>query len=410
MAAAEWFVPASSAKVLTTAAALRQVEELALDTAIAGTGQPPVLAEARLLAGGDPTLTRTDLTALARQLDARGVRRIRDLVVEDRVWNEAAIAPTWDWEDVYADYGTAVTGMILDANAVTLTVLPTRPGEAVRWRWSDAIAAEQWQVVNRATTAAPGTPYAIEIRPVLGAPVLEIVGQIAADGGDDRWGLALRDPRQYAGAAMAAALAEVGIRVDRVRVTRDPGTGTPLARVSGPTPSELVVLANRDSNNLVAEVLLRALATPAQTGLENLRDRLRELGVAPDSYALVDGSGLSRQNWVSPQALVGTLQGMAAAPEADLFRNSLAIAGETGTLSRRLPDLDLQAKSGTLSGVSALSGYLHPPEHPPLAFAIVLNHGAGAPSEQRAAIDDIVRLLDRLHPCSALVQGDRPTR
>ncbi|WP_198016790.1 D-alanyl-D-alanine carboxypeptidase/D-alanyl-D-alanine endopeptidase [Rubidibacter lacunae] len=399
-----FFIPASTAKLLTTAAALQHFGPgWRARTSVYGTEASPVATELRLVGGGDPTLSREGLQVLARQVRDRGIVRVRTLVVEDSAFVEPDVVPSWEKDDIIAAYGTAANGTILHENAVTFTVVPQAVGQPPSWSWDDAIAGQQWQVTNRGVTAAAGTPYALELRPQLGTTQLEIVGSIPADNGPDVWELAVPHPHAYLRDVFLRELAAVGIVVERTALARSrpPERGTELAVIVSPPLGELVVQANRDSNNLVAEVLLRQLgrAVPDAGSISVRRDRLKILGVDPDGYALVDGSGLSRQNLVSPEALVQTLRGVTTAPYAPLYRQSLAAGGETGTLRWRLASLDLRAKTGTLAGVVALAGYLDPPQFAPLVFALLLNHSDRSPREQRAALDAIVERLNQIDRC-----------
>ncbi|WP_445244389.1 D-alanyl-D-alanine carboxypeptidase/D-alanyl-D-alanine endopeptidase [Microcoleus sp. OTE_8_concoct_300] len=140
-----------------------------------------------------------------------------------------------------------------------------------------------------------------------------------------------------------------------------------------------------------------------EIGLKELKTALTQLGVNPNSYILADGSGLSRHNLISPEALVQTLRFMAHSPAASIYRQSLPIAGESGTLKNRLnitPNrVILQAKTGTLSGVSALSGYIEVPDYEPLVFSIIVNQSDLSAASMRSATDEIVLLLNRLRRC-----------
>jgi D-alanyl-D-alanine carboxypeptidase/D-alanyl-D-alanine-endopeptidase (penicillin-binding protein 4) len=140
-----------------------------------------------------------------------------------------------------------------------------------------------------------------------------------------------------------------------------------------------------------------------EIGLKELKTALTQLGVNPNSYILADGSGLSRHNLISPEALVQTLRFMANSPAASIYRQSLAIAGESGTLKNRLNSTPnrviLQAKTGTLSGVSALSGYIEVPDYEPLVFSIIVNQSDLSAASMRSATDEIVLLLNRLRRC-----------
>jgi D-alanyl-D-alanine carboxypeptidase/D-alanyl-D-alanine-endopeptidase (penicillin-binding protein 4) len=178
----------------------------------------------------------------------------------------------------------------------------------------------------------------------------------------------------------------------------------------------LLVETNQESNNLYAESLLRTLQASAKRspdadansdsadiGLNELKATLTELGVDPESYVLADGSGLSRQNLVSPKAIAQTLKLIAQTKEAAVYRASLPVAGISGTLRRRFNNTaaqgNLQAKTGTLTGVSALSGYLNVPSYQPLVFSIIVNQSDQSTETLRQAIDEIVLLLTRLRSC-----------
>jgi len=118
---------------------------------------------------------------------------------------------------------------------------------------------------------------------------------------------------------------------------------------------------------------------------------------------MVDGSGLADRNRASAEALVQTLQAMAQIPEADVFRRSLAVSGVSGTLKNRFRNTSAQgivsAKTGTITGVVALSGYVAPPNSAPLVFSLIANSSASA-GTVRSAVDDVVVLLTRLRSCS----------
>ena len=141
--------------------------------------------------------------------------------------------------------------------------------------------------------------------------------------------------------------------------------------------------------------------TDASTaGGEAIRKILADLGVDSATVRLADGSGLSRHNLVTPAAMAQTLQAMAVHPKADVYLNSLAVAGVSGTLSNRLGETVLegrvQGKSGALTGNVSLSGYLQPPNYEPLVFTILINHSDQHASILRDHIDQILLLISQL--------------
>ena len=146
-----------------------------------------------------------------------------------------------------------------------------------------------------------------------------------------------------------------------------------------------------------------AKQSPADTGVKAVEQSLSKLGVNPKDYTLVDGSGLSRHNLITPQMLVKVLSLMASSPQYKTYRNSLALAGVNGTLKKRFRDTVVQGnlwgKTGSLTGVATLAGYLNLPQGENLVLSIMVNNSDRSGRELRQAIDEIVLLLSRLEKC-----------
>jgi len=409
--AAAFFLPASATKLLTTAAILHRLgPDFRIRTPVTAIGEPPVLERLEISGRGDPSLQTEQLQALAAALRSQGIERIRELRVADGYFRQEPLHPTWELEDVWFYYGTAVNSLILNRNAVSLTVQPQGLGESPRLLWGDRRAAHQWQLENQAVTAAPGTPNRLEISGGFGQPLLRLRGAIAADAAAEDFSLAIPDPARYFRDVLWAALAEAGIAVEQATIERveSQPDGRLLGTLASPPLAELIRATNQPSDNVHAEALLQTLG--AETGqpeaaLTALQAALQELGVDPGGYELRDGSGLSRHNLLSPAAVVQVLQGMARSPHFAAYRASLPVGGVSGTLQRRFQGTPLAgaivAKTGTMTGVSTLSGYLEVPTYAPLVFSIMVNRSERPIAEQRAAIDEIVQLLGRLQVCPA---------
>ena len=405
--AQHYFIPASNAKLLTTAAALRQLgPEFRIRTSIYQTDAGSL----RIVGRGDPSLTDVQLKELAQQLKRQGIRNVPQLVVDKGYFQGEPVNLSWDWEDVQSDYGASVTSLILNQNAVELALSPQQPGQPLRVSWADAIAAKQWQIENNSVTAKVAAPTSVTVNAVLGKPLLRIKGQLAADAEPEAFGLPIVDPAEYFLQHFRRVLAAEGINVVQASVVSNVATTgeQELAKIESPPLSTLLVETNQESNNLYAEVLLRTLGAGASTdtaelGLKTIRESLTALGVNPESYDLVDGSGLSRQNLVSPEAIAQTLKLMAQTKQAGVYRASLPVAGVSGTLRRRFNNTGAQgnllAKTGTLTGVSALSGYLDVRGYQPLVFSIIVNQSDQSGETLRQAIDEIILLLTRLRSC-----------
>ena len=172
---------------------------------------------------------------------------------------------------------------------------------------------------------------------------------------------------------------------------------------------EIVDVTNKWSRNLYAETLLRSLSpagAPATTeaGLKVLTETLRTWGISPDYYLARDGSGLSRYDYLTPDALIGVLTYMWLNPElADHFRSSLPVAGVSGSLAQRMKgtpgEARVWAKTGSMSQVRSLAGYVVTAEGEPLVFAFMVNGFRVPAREIDAAMDQaLLRLVAFKHP------------
>lgn len=161
---------------------------------------------------------------------------------------------------------------------------------------------------------------------------------------------------------------------------------------------EWVNVTNLRSNNYYADTLLKYIG-----GYPAAKQELTRLGVNPNGFYLADGSGLSRRNAATPRALVETLRAMYSAPNREIFFASLPTAGISGTLRNRLKQTSAQgivhAKTGTLRGVRALSGYMEHREYGTLVFSILVNQPNQSGTSLVRAIDDIVLRLNMITPC-----------
>ena len=165
--------------------------------------------------------------------------------------------------------------------------------------------------------------------------------------------------------------------------------------------SDWIKVTNLRSDNAYANVLLRYLG-----GSQSVQQALTTLGVDTNGYRMRDGSGLSRNNLATPRTLVSTLRAMHQAEGNDVFLASLPVAGISGTLKNRLRQTTaegtVRAKTGTLKGVRALSGYIDNPEYGTLAFSIITNQPTSQSSTPVVkAIDEIVLRLNDMIECKS---------
>lgn len=392
--AQKYFIPASNAKLLTTAAALQRLgSQFQIRTSVYGSGD-----NLQIVGRGDPSFTNTQLQALVQQLSRRGIRQVNQLIAVDGD-RTAVVDPTWEWEDVQADYGAPFGNYILNRNAVELKLLPQQIGQPLRVQWTDPAEAVWWQVENETVTVATGETTSVNRN--LKGTVLQITGNLSVDAEPQSVNLAVVEPTEHFLRHFRRTLANASIITQQLVVTRSSQENwQELAAVTSPPLAQLLIETNQNSNNLYAEAILRAIATTRDTGLEVVSNTLTTLGIDPHTYVLADGSGLSRHNLISPEALVQTLRVMAS---SQVYRSSLPVAGVSGTLASRFQNTSaqgvVQAKTGSMSGIAALSGYLNNTSYEPLIFSILVNQSNLPGTELRQAIDEIVVMLTRLRRC-----------
>jgi D-alanyl-D-alanine carboxypeptidase/D-alanyl-D-alanine-endopeptidase (penicillin-binding protein 4) len=405
------FTPASNIKLLTTAATLHRLgPDYRIRTSVYGTPGPGDSTTLRVVGRGDPTITDEQLNALARQVADTGVNQVLRLVVDDAYFPGFATNPTWEWSDAQWAYAAPVNSLILHRNAVPLQLSPTQVGRPLSLVWPQPLPAGPLPVVNDSTTAIAGAAASVSLWRTGDNPTLRITGQMAQGDGPRRLNLAVLNPAQQFAAALESAFRGQAVPVGQTVISQNsaPITDAELAALESPPLAELVLWANRDSDNLSAEVLLKTLGVTtgdnvteaSRAGGEAVALALADLGIDATALRLRDGSGLSRHNLVSPDVLAATLQAMATHPQAAVFRRSLAIAGQSGTLRNRLSDTALagrvQGKSGALTGNVSLSGYMQPPGYDPLVFSILINHSNQPASLLRSKIDELLLLVAQL--------------
>jgi D-alanyl-D-alanine carboxypeptidase/D-alanyl-D-alanine-endopeptidase (penicillin-binding protein 4) len=406
--AEKYFTPASNAKLLTTAAALQQLgANFRIRTSVYQDG----IGVLRVVGRGDPSFSDTQLVELAKQLKAKGITQITKLIADDSYFQGDIVSPSWEWEDVYSDYGAPVNSLIVNQNVFSLNLIPQAVGKPLQLAWTDFSEARLWQIINQSVTAEEKQPGFINVTRELSGNVLRIQGQLPAKADRFLVKVPVVDPNNYFLRRFRTALAAEKIRLRETGIVSGGVNQQELAFVESSPLSDLLMETNQNSNNLYAEALLRAIAlqpkkpdqTTVNAGLEVLKTTLTQLGVNPTGYALVDGSGLSRHDLISPEALVQVLQAMAKTPAASVYRASLPIAGKSGTLKTRFQNTPaegiVQAKTGTVTGVVSLSGYVNNAKYEPLVFSIIVNQSEQKAKALREGVDEIVVLLTQLQRC-----------
>jgi serine-type D-Ala-D-Ala carboxypeptidase/endopeptidase (penicillin-binding protein 4) len=435
-----YFVPASNAKLFSTALALTRLgADFTFQTRVLAQSPPDELGRVRgwlrLAGGGDPNLsartvpyrmgpdTGNPLAAieqLADQIVARGVRRVDGDIIGDDTWYVwQPYATGWSVDDPESDDGAPISALTLADNALSLSVRPgANIGDVAALSLVPAI--EFYRIENRVRTVAAGGERSIRFQRLPGSRDARLWGTIPLRDRGQELLIGVEDPAQFAAQALRTALERRGVAVGGSAISEHlypdgladlaqaspppPLTGIELARrVSAPLIEDLRITA-KVSQNLHAELALRAVGRVRrnvgsfEAGMAEMKTFLAEAGIDPAGYHLLDGSGLSRLDLVTPSTVLKLLGYMYESPARAQWISILPVAAQDGTLSSRMGNTAaagrVYAKTGSLSHVSALSGYLQRPDATWVAFAVLVNnYGARSATEVRGVMDRICNLI-----------------
>ncbi len=414
-------LPASSAKLFTTATALAKLgadHQLRTVLARRGTiGADGVLrGDLVVIGGGDPSLSgrfyRDGQDSLldawaAIVAEALGVTEVTgDLVADDRLFEPARPDPTWEKGDLTKWYAAVPSALSFNDNCLDVVVGPgAAPGDPATVTLRPATGYAP--VRNDATTTASEREHVISIDRRASGREIRVGGRVLTSARPYTGYVTVPEPGIFLATVLREALERHGVAVNgEVRLARRDGSEpkTPTVPIAdyGHRLDATVGICNRRSQNLYAECILRLVgakhgeAGSAAGGSAVVTRFLEtEAGVAKGAVHLQDGSGLSRENRTSAAALVALLTHAHGQPWGESFRASLARPGKSGTLKKRLrelPDGALSAKTGTLRDTSALAGYVTAGDRE-LAFAFLGNGLKGGVGAARRAQDEVVRLL-----------------
>ncbi|MET8340361.1 D-alanyl-D-alanine carboxypeptidase/D-alanyl-D-alanine endopeptidase [Streptosporangium canum] len=392
--------PASNAKLVTSAAA---ADTLGLDfrftTSVLSTGRragSALTGNLYLKGTGDPTLLAADYDALAARVAASGIKVVTGKLVADDTWFDSVrLGTDWAWDDEPYYYSAQISALTAspdtdyDAGTVVVSVAP---GDAAGKpaKVSTTPETDYLKIVNRATT---GTETDVLIERQHSTNTVLITGTVAD--GYDEW-VTVDDPTGYVASLFRKALAKHGVRVlgSTAREATPAGATTVASRDSMPL-SELLVPFMKLSNNMHAEILTKSIGRKVSgagtwsAGLAAVTSFAQANGMP--TLRMRDGSGLSRADGLTPGGVTDLLLALRSKPWFSTWYGSLPIAGDPdrmvgGTLRSRMRGTpaagNVHAKTGSLTGVTSLSGYVTSADNEPLVFSVMLNQFlSGSPKD-----------------------------
>ncbi len=422
--------------------AIDSADTLHGDVAILGVGDPNISGRAL------PYNAKTErpnpplaiLEAMADQVAASGVKQIDGDIIGDDTWFPAERYGTgWSWDDLVWLYGAPISALTMNDNAAFLNADPgAQAGDAVTPQWDPALPATvepYYTLENSLTTAARGTDATYGIDRAPGSHNVRVYGAIAIGGAGLHEGLALEDPADFAARAFLGMLRQRGIAVtgtakprhrqsvdaESLRkeqeealqlapvtlqtVTTAPAGKRVLASHVSPPLIQDMTVTNKVSQNLHAELTLRTLGKllardgSLEQGTRVVRQFLISIGVRPQDFFFFDGSGLSNQDLITPRAATTLLAYASRQPWGESWRSTLPVAGVDGTLSNRFVNSPvkgkLDAKTGTLGEVRALSGYLTAASGRTLVISVLVNDHQPDSKAEGKAMDQLVEMIWR---------------
>ena len=394
-------MPASNQKIVSTAvAAARLGWDYRFETRLETTGTVAggaLQGDLFVTGTGDPSINDRDgrrevfFDEMAAALRAAGISRVQGrLIGDDNAFDEERFGYGWSWDDFVFGYSAPVGALQVNENLAHLVVSPgAGPGEAARVTLREP--GSDLVLISHVTTGARDSETRVSMDRMPGKHELTVTGSIAAGNKDIVREAAVDNPTTYFLGQMRAALAARGITVSGGDVDVDDLDGTTrtatrqaIGRLQSPPLSDIARPLMKVSQNLYAETAMRALslgAAPASMDASRkaVEETLGRWGVPAGTYVVADGSGLSRYNYVNASMIVAILRAIARDQKlAGPFVATLPIAGQDGTIGSRMKGTraegNVKAKTGSISNVRSLSGYLTTAAGERVVFSAIANN------------------------------------
>lgn len=346
-----------------------------------------LLSDLWFVGSGDPSLRSQDLRAAARVLYREGIRRVAGgVAVDASAFKGPEINPYWNPDDANEDFQAPTSAVSLDDGTIEFDVRGTEPGSAAIARvqpWSGAVHAQ-----GAVTTVAPdGDPSVIVAAQE--APNSFLLSGSIPEGAIDREWVPVRDAAPYAGAVLNQILKDDGIELgSRPSIATAPAQRSVLWDHRSASLRVLLAHMLYFSDNHYAEQLLRTIGLVARHdgdnahGLAAERSDLRARGIPTDGLHIVDGSGLAEANRVAALTFTTLLARALVLPQERGFYDLLPQGGRSGTVDGydfQAARGRVRAKTGHLSGVSSLAGYVASRRHGIVVFAFTIGGSPGNP-------------------------------
>lgn len=400
------FIPASTLKIITTGTAINYLgkdfkfnTKLYLDGEISENGE--FKGNIIIKGFGDPSLSdnyKSDIYSIfdfwISQLDSLGIIAIKGNIIGDDSYFDNIYYPAgWSWDDMIYPYSAQVSALSIYDNSVDIII---EQGDTIGASTKYRILPENSyvRVINNVNTIAKGQGSEVEALRDPVTNVIELYGNLEYDSTKSNRivkSVAIDQPTLFFLNVFKERLIKKNIKFRGALLDSDDWNQeikyyelNSLPDFESPSLSEIIKVINKKSHNLGAEILLKTLGKEiygvgsTQKGLEVVYSYLNKLGVQTSKLSIVDGSGLSRLNLISPLSLNSFLYELNKSKNKDVFRKSLSIPNEEGTLKRRfintLAEKNIYAKTGSMNNVNSLVGFISTRDKELLSFVIFVNN------------------------------------
>lgn len=414
-------VPASTLKIVTTAAALdyfgkdfRYQTNMYLDGVINENGE--YQGNVIIRGSGDPTMSQyfyaepmKIVEAFGKQLDSLGINTIKgNIIGDDSYFDNIYYGPGWAWDDFMYPFSAQVNALSFNDNTISLNITQ---GDSVGALSKYSIFPENnlSRIFNYVLTSEPQRITDIITARDFRSNYIEIYGNIAFDSTKKRshnLTIAIDNPTLFFLELLKSSLSKFRIRhigaLLPISMSQDPVIYTNLQPVythASPPLSEILKVVNSESHNFCAEMLLKTIAKETQgigsfdMGTDYLLKYLKSSGITTENIRIVDGSGLSRFNLFTPRNFVTLLSNIYRSNMGDQFIKTLAEPGEEGTLLRRMKrsraENSVKAKTGSMNNISSICGYVTTRDNEVLAFSIMMQNFT-APMTTAQNLQDLI--------------------
>jgi len=412
-------VPASNIKIITAAVALLRLgPDYRFRTLLLkdGTVTDGTLNGNLIIAGfGDPAITADTpeeepfqiFKSWAHTLKSKGIQKISGEILGDgSSFEHSMLGQGWAWDDLTEGYAAPISALQFNGNRMWLEIFSRNRNGAVPLVRLHPLPL-YWIVENELTVQTKTDRIKIQIERSRSEESMVVRGVVPANRSVIRKEVAVLDPIHWYLSAFKHVLQMNSIDVRACNIRENNGTDIQSENLLhlhlSPPLSEIIKPLLKDSLNLYAETLIRVLGMELngsgsfEHGREIVEETLGNMAIDTKRYAYADGSGLSRLNLVSAEVLVRILRSMYRHPHFSFFFDALSIASRDGTLKNRMigtrAENNLRAKTGSLSRVAAISGYVKTSDGETLAFSVIANNYLTPKSEMVAAQDMALKKL-----------------